>query len=542
MDDQLGKYKKRSLLVLLLLFFRGRAKYAAISLLLLFASTPFLASTETVGRLLALPPVASLLKTVGLSGFISAINPGYSAEVKAAFDKAAADSSRESLWNRFISRRNAALPPADGPSSMSMIRGNIPGPAVLRDEGPEGPVKGVVNEEEKARGEGGSEVNLEDTFSDYGDSMGSGLANSGYGRPFVNRDLESEGGAGYQGDGMYANVMSQAGEKIPVPGRPQKMGSRRMGKVSGFAWRNLGYKTRNSKAARGFKKESSPLFRLAETFSLTGAAYDSENSAHEYQASYVGATYDGNKVDAKIITTDSGSPQVQPNTSFAEDLLRGSKELSDMAKECNDAQATEGKKMSEAAKEIDKLLLESAALGEPDCCHPSRVRKWNRNHRMMMRACLDFNTNATILAKRCGGSSPGQMTCNYDRKIIDCDGFLDCILDFITQMFDALLVALAILIGIILCVVGLPVVGIPLILAGAAMLVGNYVGGDIGAAFVALGSVGAFFIGGGAAALAAGFAALVVSKGGKKPDNPDKPGKTDRSVGPGRSENTEKPK
>lgn len=398
------RFEKRNLLFFLLLLFKGRAKYVTISLLMVAASLPFMASTETIERMLELPPVASFLKSVGLGGVISAINPGYStAGFKAALDKATADSSRDSFWNKFLSSINSTLPPADGPSSMAMIRGggDISGPRVLKNEKYAGPVKGVVNAEERA----GGAVNLEGMLSNaagdggvYGDLMGMNLGDSSYGAPFVNRTLVSKGGAGSQSDGMYNHALSQAGNRIPVPGRPQKVNGKRMGKVSGFSWKNVGYRTKNAKVDT-LNRKTAPLFQLAATFSMTDSVYKSPKSAPEYQASYVGATYDGNNVNADVIT-DAAPPAV-PDTGFTGDTYRGQQ----IARECTDAQAVYGTRMSDDAAEMDNR----SKMAQPKCY--GNIGPWNANVNRMAWLCNDFNASDDALSAACQSHNPDRMQC-----------------------------------------------------------------------------------------------------------------------------------
>ena len=90
------KHKRKSVLAALLFIFHGRAKYVGILLVLTILSVPFVISGETLNRILELPPVAAFMKSVGLGGVISAINPKYSNDVlKAALDKAVENTRRE---------------------------------------------------------------------------------------------------------------------------------------------------------------------------------------------------------------------------------------------------------------------------------------------------------------------------------------------------------------------------------------------------------------------------------------------------------------
>ncbi|HAH32496.1 MAG TPA: hypothetical protein DCL44_09320 [Elusimicrobia bacterium] len=497
------KYKRKSLLAALLLLFKGRAKYVSISLLMAIASLPFVVSSETIDRMLEFPPVVSFLRSVGMGGVISAINPRYStAGLKAVLDKAALDSRRDSFWKKFFSSINTTLPPADSPSSMAMIRGGYDiGPPILKDVRSGGPVKGVVNAEERARGDDGSVVNLEGLLSDIGtngDSMGGNFADLS---PALNRTLVSKGGGvGDKSEGMYSHAFTQAGSKIPVPGSPKKVTGRRMGKVSGFSWKNVGYKTQNAKV-NGQLKNKKPLFQLAETFAMTGSAFKSKNSAFEYQAAYEGSTYDGNDVNEDIITT-VGDTTIPPDTGFAGDLLDGGKGLGDLAKECTDAQGVQGKNMSDDAKAIDDI---SHTLGSPPkCCKHGAVDSWNGKMDNMMVYCVDFNANATILSSKCQGADQ-QMDCAQygSYKISKCSK-VKCWLGIILSI-------LLVIIGAIMCFIpGFQGIGLGLIISGLSMLIGGLIGGTLGALISLLGGAIGGFIAGGLAGLALSVAMGIV--------------------------------
>ncbi|HAN04892.1 MAG TPA: hypothetical protein DCW72_04590 [Elusimicrobia bacterium] len=429
------KHKRKSLLAALLFIFHGRAKYVGILLILSVLSVPFVISGETFGRLVMFQPVAAFLRTVGLGSIVSAINPKYSNDLmKAALDRAASDSEQNSFWQKFLNSLNATLPPGGGPSSIAMIRGggdDIFGTPELKDGGGRakpGQVKGVVNEEERARGEGGDAVDLEGLLAGaggpgadgglYGDTMGQNLAgNFGNGSasgsgPYMNRTmLRGPGGAGGSASGMYARAVGQAASKVPVPGSPQKVNSKTMGRVSGFAWKNVGYKTKSARmdTKLGSKK---PMFQLAETFGMTATAFKSKDAAYEYQASYTGSTYDGNDVSADALQTDTAAPIV-PDTSFTGNLISGAGALQEDAKRCTDAQGTHGAAMSEDGKKIDDI---AKTLGKPPKCCSGGVGAWNAKINNIVTLCNDFNVHEAQQAAACQITSK-PMNCNSYSKM-----------------------------------------------------------------------------------------------------------------------------
>ena len=426
------KHKRKSELAALLFIFQGRTKYVGIMLIVMLLSVPFVISGETLNSIMELPPIAAFLKTVGLGSVISTLNPKYSNDLlKAAMAKAAEDSDQNSFWAKFLKSINATLPPAGSPSSMAMLRGggDIFGLPQIKEgkDGLRGPgqVKGVVNQEERAKGEGGGDVDLEGLLASggagggkdgglYGDVMGQNLAGrfgdggsaAGAG-PYLNRTAMSGPGmtAGGQAAGMYNHVLGQAASKVPVPGAPQRVNTKRMGRVSGFSWKNVGYKT--SKAKVDIKLTSKqPMFQLAQTFAMTGSAFKAKDSSMEYQAAYTGTTYDGNDSNLDAIQTDATSPVV-PDTSFTGDILNTVGGMQQQAKDCSDAQGVQGANMSADGKAMDDT---ARSLGSPPKCCSSGVGAWNDKIDRVTYLCNDFNANEAILSAKCQNKS-SQMDC-----------------------------------------------------------------------------------------------------------------------------------
>ncbi len=488
------KHKRKSVLAALLFIFQGRTKYVGIMLIVMILSVPFVISGETLGRIMELPPVAAFLKSVGLGSVVSTLNPKYSNDLlRAAMDKAAEDSGQNSFWAKFLKSINATLPPAGGPSSIAMIRGggDIFGLPEIKDEkgGKRGPgqVEGVVNEEERGRGETGDDVDLEGLIGGagagkdgglYGDLMGQNLAGrfsdggsaAGNG-PYMNRTAMSGPGmsAGGQAAGMYSRVLGQAASKVPVPGAPKKVNAKLMGRVSGFSWKNVGYKTKNAKVDIKLTSKK-PMFQLAQTFAMTGSAYKAKDSALEYQAAYVGTTYDGNDSNLDAIQTDASAPAV-PDTSFTGALMTGAGDMQQQAMDCSKAQNDQGARMSEDGKAMDDI---AKTLGKPPKCCSGGVGAWNAKIDQIIYKCVDFNANEAILSAKCQNKS-SQMDCNSynSQKIKPCSKW-KCWLAIILMIF------LGFLLGGLL---GALIVGV---LAGGSMLGGSMFGpvGDMVSGFI----------------------------------------------------------
>ncbi|MDD5208753.1 MAG: hypothetical protein PHV36_05155 [Elusimicrobiales bacterium] len=467
------KHKRKSVLAALMFLFNGRLKYVSIMLVVLMLSVPFVISGETLGRIIELRPVAAFLRTVGLGSMVSVMNPKYSNDMlRAALDKAAEDSAQNSFWAKFLKSINATLPPGGGPDSLAMLRGSkdeIFGPLQLNEgkDGKRGPgqVKGAVNDEERERGETGDDVNLEGLLAGgpggpggaggpggegsglYGDLMGQNMsgnfggggAGSGSG-PYIDRSKMGAGGAGSRGSGMYGNVMGQSASKVPVPGSPSKVNTKKMGRVSGFSWKNVGYKTSNAKMNVQMSSKK-PMFQLAQTFAMTDAAFRSKDSAYEYQAAYVGTTYDGNDSNLDVIQTDSASPVV-PDTSYTGDVMTNATGLQNEALKCSQAQGTHGAAMSSDGKQMEEI---GKSMGSPPSCCSSRVGAWNSKIDRVLALCHDFNMHEAQLSAACqSASSP--MTCGYGKYKISPCSWLRCFLAFLLMLlFSFILLPLAVL-------------------------------------------------------------------------------------------------
>ena len=103
-----------------------------------------------------------------------------------------------------------------------------------------------------------------------------------------------------------------------------------MGRLSNFAWRNLSF-SRHSKSMGARIFNDGALFRLAEAFAMTEVA-SKKGGAPEYQATYVGATYDGADVDDDLLVTEAGAVDV-PDTGLVQSLMDGVEGLSELAKD-----------------------------------------------------------------------------------------------------------------------------------------------------------------------------------------------------------------
>lgn len=488
------KHRRKSILATLLFIFRGRTKFIAILLMVTILSVPFVISGEMLGRIIELRPVAAFLRSVGMASVVSALNPKYSNDLlKAALDKAAEDSQNNSFWNKFLKNINSTLPPGGGQSTITLVRGggDIFGLPEVKDPkgGKTGPgnVKGVVNEEERSRGETGDDVNLESLMARgadgegglYGDVMGENLADrfGGAGNaPYVGSSMMGGGpSVGGRSNGMYSKVYSQSGAKVPMPGKPSKVNTKsKMGRVSGFTWKNVGYGKKNAKMDVKLSNQR-PMFQLAQTFALTATAYNSKKSAAEYQAAYTGATYDGNDVNLDVMETDAAGTKV-PDTAMTGNLITGAGDMQDAAKACSEAQGTHGAKMSEDGNLMDDTIK---SLGKPPkCCSHGAVDAWNGKVNTIFTTCIDFNMHEAQLATACQNKS-SPMDCNsYNSMRIKKCSKWKCFLSLI--------------LAILLIIVGLLTGQIWMVAIGVGMLVSQMFPGILGMIFGALLGFGLF--------------------------------------------------
>lgn len=516
------RHRRKSLLASLLLLFRGKARYVVLLVMVLGASAPFVVSQDMLYRLVQFAPVSYILRATGLSSVITSLDSSYSNDIlKAAIERAMRESDQDSVWNSFLRGMSGTMTGAGSGSSLAMLRGGEdlyragkPG----KDGKRPGEVAGAVSDADKARGAGADAVNFEDYLADaagagglddgsgFGYMNGAGGSGSyggalGGGSPFMNRTILG-GGRGVAGaaDGMYGDAMNQAANKVPVAGNPKPVSGKRMGRVSGFSWRNAGYRGQGSGAAGSRINKQGAMFRLAETFTMTGAAYKNSTASTEYQASHVGATYDGNAVGLEEIQTDVTPPAV-PDNSWTSDLLQGANELTEQAEHCSNVAGEQTTHISENSDKIDEI---TAGMGKPPkCCKGSAVNRWNGKIEQIKALCMDNNARNSLISAACQSEDKPVDCNNYNKmKIKKCSKFKCWI---------------GIILAILLIAVGaflLGPVGIALIVAGAAMLIGQVIGGPFGSILSALGAVAAMFIGGPLVGLAAGFAGWVVSKAG----------------------------
>ncbi len=249
----------------------------------------------------------------------------------------------------------------------------------------------------------------------YGGAIGGGQRVGG--APYVSRRaFTGPAGAISRGDSMYVSAMHHASNSVPVPERPKRANTGRMGRVSGFGWKETDYQTYRSAVEKGLGSKSS-VSQLADAFSVTNSAYKSANAEPEYQAGYTGAVYDGNDINMDLLVY-ADEPLGGIEDGFVDDLS-DLQQLQEQMHECGNAQAVNGSRMSEIGKEMDDI---QAGMTNPPSC--SGAAAWNQKVARLDQLCREFNGNQSQLARACQASSGDQMGCTVYENDTDHDGLI----------------------------------------------------------------------------------------------------------------------
>jgi len=491
------KHKRKSLLALLLLLFRGRSKYIALLVIVIIFSLPFVATSDMVERFFGLSPVRYLVKFLGLESVVASINPKYSTDIiKAAFDKLKQEASEYSLWNKVGLVEDAR----EGRGTLAFVKVDD---EIFKTKS--GKNKGFdikYDNTKKGNEEDSAEVNLDDIIagrgaggpslnnglfgkgfdsgglfgSSFGDITGSGSVIGSYG-PFIGKNTFSSRkgdniGVGYNGKGSIgSSALDEIKNNIPQVSaisvnKKGKIKVTKMGSLSAYGWKNVGYTKKGSNVDVKISGSRRALFQMGETLATTSMAYK-QNPAYEYQAAYTGATYDGNSLNLDIISTSNDTNTTIPDTSYVSDVIDSSQHWQEIAKKCQDSQATHGTQISKLQDEIDEILK---TMGNPPkCCKHGAVKKWNSKVSQLVQKCSEINSHHQALASDCGSSTNQTVNCHqsYGKMYIKPCSKWKCWL------------------GIILAIVGLLV----------GFLIGGFLGAIIGAAIgFAVGMVGSIYL------------------------------------------------
>ncbi|NLH39155.1 MAG: DUF456 domain-containing protein [Elusimicrobia bacterium] len=528
------KHKKKSLWALLLLLFRGRNKYIALLVVVMLLSIPFVATSDMMERFLNLSSVRSMLSSLGLERVVASLthNNKYSGDfLKSTFSDLKAEYEANNLWNKVTGGMDSR---GGEDGTIAFVRFGEDflnyGKNKKSKNGKNSEISDYISKDDSENGMGADGVDLNNPGPDsYGNGMGvdgiggmgsangrlksslfangigSGMFGSnmmnggshnaggsgGYG-PYINRkDFNGKGGSGYGGKSIASSALDDIKKTVPDAKDP-KGGSKvkKMGKLTAFGWKNVGYTKKGANIDVSVTGNRRALFQMGETLATTSMAYK-QNPAYEYQAAYTGATYDGNTMNGDIVVTDPEINTTVPDTAYVSDVVDSAQHWEEIAKECSDAQATNGTRISELQKEMDDI---SKTMGKPPkCC--KNVGPWNSKVSRLVSLCNELNSNSVALSQKCGGSTPQTINCqqSYGKLHIKPCSKWKCWL------------------GIILAIVGLLV----------GFLMGGFLGAIIGAVVgFAVGSIGSMYLQMMAMASAfAGAGAYFADKGSEKAIN-----------------------
>jgi hypothetical protein len=463
------KYRRKSLLFMLVLIFRGRAKYVTMTLLVVAASVPFVATSSVLNRLFDMPPISKALRMMGISSVVSTLDLKYNRElVRAAIERAAEERAQTTYWDRMMAVLSPMRPCGAGcsESSLAMVQGKLYSPGEDDDKKrvPPDQVAGAANPDPHGKA---AAVNLagrppENPSAIVGEFLGEAVESivGEAGSPYIYSSVVNEsGGTIGRNEGIFSSAVKLGSAKVPLPKAPRKVNAGGTGKVSGFAWNNMRYKTKSGAVEKPLGNRRA-MFQLAETFSATNAAYISPDSNPEYQDAYVGSTYDGNEIDLDIIVTDQ-EPTL-PDYNFMEDLSEIQR-LQKLAEDCAASQKKEGVRMAEIADEMDDM---QATMTNPPMCY-GNIGPWNAQVAHLDQLCQEFNRNQAILSKACQTSNDDPMGCGVYQTNTDAGGM---IIKKCKKPSGPPLIFLLLLLIVLLVIAILAFILLPLIVAIVAMI------------------------------------------------------------------------
>ena len=262
-----------------------------------------------------------------------------------------------------------------------------------------------------------------------GGAGGSGSYGGGYGSggsltaPYIGKNSTGNGGsAAGKGDGRLDSALGATSGKIPVPGSPSKVNAKSLGRVSGFTWKNVGYTVAGAKMNVRLGQEAS-IYRLADTFAMTTSAAQFTTAAPEYQASYTGATYDGNPVNLDLVQTLQDPPVVSPDVSYIDQQTIDVTGVQAAAEVCTNSQSTHGTLMSDAMTDMT-VREEEMSHRRPDCDNSGAVNAWNSEVTgYLLPLCQKFNAENALLSADCQ-VNPDPIGCGMYSTYTDAGGML----------------------------------------------------------------------------------------------------------------------
>ncbi len=512
------RHKRKSIWALLLLLLRGRGKYIALLIMIILFSIPFVATSDMVERFFGLSPVRYVVKLFGLESAMGSISPKYSTDVlRAVFDRLKDEYTQ---FNPFM--KGVGYEDRKGHGTLEYVRvGNA------LESSRKGKGMGNVGEE------GIDEVSYDKDVSAGGVDFSDLLASESNGRLGGNKNniwgwkesaeyrsdifgissslgrfdskellasITGKGGnisGNIPGKGGKSQIMGGVGKgdigadalalsrsNIPNVQNPilRRGGVRisRSGSITAFGWKNVGYTKSGADMSVNITGNRRALFQAGETMATTSMAY-LQKPAYEYQAGYVGSTYDGSLTKGDLVVTSPDTSTSLPDTGYISTVVDSAQNWSQLAKECADAQKTHGTRISKLQNEIDDTI--KTMTNPPKCCDHGAVRRWNNKVSMLVQKCNEINTESTALSQKCQNANPQIVDCqkSYGKLYIKPCSKWKCWLSIVLAIIGALI----------------------------GFLIGGFVGAIIGAAIgFAIGYVGSMYL-----TLLAGMGAAFASAG-----------------------------
>ncbi len=451
------KHKRKSLLALLLLLFKGRNKYIVLLIMIILFSIPFVATSDMIERFFGLSPVRYAIKFLGLESVMSSLNPKYSTDItKTLFEKLKDEYDSYSLWNKIRGSSDEERR-LKGKGSIELVKldeiqklqeryrkdkdgkkGKYGNEGRYEEE----ELDGVIDKEEVEKGKGAEGVNLDGILGrsrgvgEFGegfasDIYGGSFASSRFGSskdggnvawtfgkysshdkygPYLAKDfLKSKGYASKQ---SIASVsLNNIKNNIPEASNPNlgkaKVKVSKMGSLTAFNWKNVGYTKQDTKAKVNVSGSKRALFQMGETLATTSMAY-LQKPAYETQAVYTAATYDGIPLSGNVINADGDPVTSMPDTAYVSEVTDSVQHWEEIAKKCEDAQKVHGTRISTLQKEMDEI---TKTMGKPPKCCSSAVHKWNAKVKLLVAKCNELNEHSKALGQECGNSNPQIINC-----------------------------------------------------------------------------------------------------------------------------------
>lgn len=270
--------------------------------------------------------------------------------------------------------------------------------------------------------------------SGLGGAGGSGFSiNGGAGglenAPFIGKNTVGGGGTAIgKGTIIYAGVMNQAHNQVPIPGNATSANSSAFGHVSGFTWKPNPYDTITSPTIDATPGGDTSMFDLTDAQALTNAAEEcvDKGCAPEYPETYTSSPFDGTKVNTDLIHFPVEPPVYPPDANLVDDTRLNTSEIQAAAEKCTESQGTHGTLQSDY---MTRMTTKQNSLHPPNCDNQGAVNAYNKevggscaaNPESMLCLCQSLNKETIQLAADCQ-AEPQTIDCGLYTRNTDNSG------------------------------------------------------------------------------------------------------------------------